>query len=86
MISSGRLTVRDLISESYCMDKRTKTVTLRRGFYTPSAMQADVIGGALAGKSKSQLHRDTGHPVILPVATAESILHLERLASEYKRY
>jgi predicted transcriptional regulator len=40
--------------------KRAYTTQPRRGLYTPLAIQANVIARALAGKSKSELHRETG--------------------------
>ena len=42
------------------METREKIRKSRRGLYTPSNVQAHVIAGALAGKSKSAIHRETG--------------------------
>jgi hypothetical protein len=42
------------------VSKPSKTSKKSRRLYTPAATQAQVLAGTLAGKSKSELHRETG--------------------------
>jgi hypothetical protein len=42
------------------MGRQSNAAPDGRGLYTPAAIQTQIIAGTLAGKSKSELHRQTG--------------------------